>query len=107
MRTHYIALGALLVFAGELEDVCAQNIYDSGNSVYGSSVGTTPILEEQEGSKSVVVAPAATVYRKIGDTTYGSDGSTARQIGDATFIRKSAGEPLRICRTIGETTLCN
>ena len=45
-------------------------------------------------------------YSRIGNSTYGSDGSTQRRIGSSTFITESNGRTTT-CSSIGSTTYCN
>lgn len=45
-------------------------------------------------------------YQQIGNTTYGSNGTNAQQIGNTTYIN-GAGGAHRTCQHIGGQTFCN
>ena len=47
-----------------------------------------------------------TTVNQIGGTTFGSDGSTSQQIGNTTFIKNSDGTTTT-CQKIGASTFCN
>ena len=46
-----------------------------------------------------------TTYNRIGNTTYGSDGTTSNRIGNTQFINGPNGTTT--CNKIGNTTYCN
>lgn len=48
-----------------------------------------------------------TTYQTYGNTTYGSDGSTAQIYGNTTYYQPPNYQPQVICQTYGNTTYCN
>ena len=54
----------------------------------------------------------AQTYQTYGNTTYGSDGSTAQRFGNLTYINppqtpQQPYQPSVICQTFGNITYCN
>lgn len=62
------------------------------------------------GSYGAPQAPAyykpSTTYQQVGSHTYGSDGSSAQQIGNTTYMNSGYGKPTTTCTKVGESTMC-
>jgi hypothetical protein len=48
-----------------------------------------------------------TTYQTYGNSTYGSDGSTAQTYGNTTYYQPPNNQPQVVCQTYGSMTTCN